>query len=158
SRCDVCADNYFGNPDTPGGSCRQCNCSNNIDISHPGNCDARTGECLKCLLNTEGFNCEICKPNFYGDAVNQNCTECVCNILGTDSKRGPCNRMTGQCPCLPNVVGLSCDQCKDNHWKIASGAGCESCDCDPIGSNSEQCNSVCTLKLPLQLNICSYLL
>lgn len=69
----MCADNYFGNPEIPGGSCRSCNCSNNIDVSRPGNCDIRTGECLQCLFNTEGFNCQICKAGYYGDAVNQEC-------------------------------------------------------------------------------------
>lgn len=73
SRCDVCADNYFGNPDQPGGSCLPCNCSKNVDVSRPGNCDPRTGQCLSCLFDTEGFNCEICKAGFYGDAVNQRC-------------------------------------------------------------------------------------
>lgn len=140
SRCDVCADNYFGNPEEIGGSCRACNCSNNMDISRPGNCDPHTGECLQCLFNTEGFNCERCKANYYGDAINQLCRECVCELLGTDSNAGPCDRITGQCPCLPNVIGRTCDQCLENHWKIASGTGCEPCACDPIGSYSEQCN------------------
>ncbi|XP_021926605.1 laminin subunit beta-1 isoform X2 [Zootermopsis nevadensis] len=139
-RCDVCADNYFGNPERPGGSCRSCNCSNNIDVSRPGNCDIRTGECLQCLFNTEGFNCQICKAGYYGDAVNQECKECTCNLLGTDAEAGPCDRNTGQCSCRPNVIGLNCDQCKENHWKIASGMGCEACDCDPVGSGAEQCN------------------
>ena len=31
-------------------------------------------------------------------------------------------------------------RCKENHWKIASGEGCEACDCDPVGSTSESCN------------------
>lgn len=66
--------------------------------------------------------------------------ECVCDLLGTDQKLGPCNKFTGQCPCLPNVTGQSCNQCEANHWKIASGAGCELCACDPNGSESEQCN------------------
>jgi coxsackievirus/adenovirus receptor len=68
--------------------------------------------------------------------------ECVCNLLGTDNDVEPCDRQTGQCPCLPNVVGLSCDQCKPNHWKIASGTGCEECACDEVGSYSDQCNQV----------------
>ncbi|XP_021960938.1 laminin subunit beta-1 isoform X2 [Folsomia candida] len=139
-RCDACADNYFGNPDVPGGQCRPCSCNNNIDIARPGNCDLKTGECIQCLFNTEGFTCESCKAGFYGDAVNQMCRSCVCDILGTNATSWPCDRSTGQCPCLPNVIGVSCDQCEDNHWKIASGEGCEPCDCDPIGSRSSQCN------------------
>lgn len=139
-RCDVCADNYFGNPDVAGGQCRPCQCNNNIDLSKPGNCDSRTGECVQCLFNTKGFSCESCESGFFGDALNQQCAQCVCNILGTDLSSGPCNPLNGQCPCLPNVEGLSCDACAKNHWKIASGEGCESCDCDPVGSLQEQCN------------------
>ncbi|KAL0267895.1 UNVERIFIED_CONTAM: hypothetical protein PYX00_010038 [Menopon gallinae] len=140
ARCDVCADNYYGDPEFPGGSCQACNCSNNVDITRPGNCDPRTGRCLQCLFNTEGDHCEFCKEGYFGDAINQQCTECVCELLGTNRSVGLCDKNTGQCPCLPNVVGLSCDRCKENHWKIASGEGCEPCDCDPVGSYSEQCN------------------
>lgn len=140
SRCDVCADNYYGNPDVPGGQCQPCSCNNNIDISRPGNCDAKTGECLQCLFNTFGFNCERCQPRFYGDALNQECRACVCNLLGTNQTIGACDHETGQCHCLPNVLGLECDRCAPSHWKIASGQGCEACDCDPIGSYSDQCN------------------
>lgn len=66
--------------------------------------------------------------------------ECVCDLLGSTSK--VCNHTTGQCSCHPNVIGLSCDKCELNHWKIASGNGCEACNCDPVGSLSEQCNQV----------------
>lgn len=65
SRCDVCADNYYGNPEVPGGSCQPCNCSDKIDITRPGNCDPRTGKCLQCLFNTQGDQCEECKDNFF---------------------------------------------------------------------------------------------
>ena len=47
--------------------------------------------------------------------------------------RFACDRVTGLCNCLPNVVGDYCDECKENHWKIASGEGCEACACDPVG-------------------------
>lgn len=66
----------------------------------------------------------------------------MCDFLG--SQTTVCNHTTGQCPCLPNVVGLSCDACKPYHWKIASGNGCEPCNCDSVGSLSEQCNQVRT--------------
>lgn len=68
--------------------------------------------------------------------------ECDCHLLGTNQTLKYCDRYTGQCPCLKNVEGQICDSCIDNHWKIASGEGCERCDCDPIGSESEQCNPV----------------
>ncbi|XP_013782951.1 laminin subunit beta-1-like [Limulus polyphemus] len=139
-RCDRCANNYYGNPNALGGECFKCECNNNIDETVPGNCDANTGECLLCQFNTEGSHCEHCKPGFYGDATRQQCIECVCNKLGTDSTAGTCDRTTGQCPCLPNVLGQVCDECAPNHWKLASGEGCEACDCDPLGSYDPQCN------------------
>ncbi|KAI4494129.1 hypothetical protein M0802_009163 [Mischocyttarus mexicanus] len=139
-RCEKCAENFFGNPEVPGGSCEPCDCSNNTDLSVPGNCDPHTGRCLQCLYNTDGPNCQICAAEFYGDALKQNCQECNCDFLGTDRSAGPCNHRTGQCPCLPHVIGQHCDTCEENHWKIASGQGCDPCECDAIGSVSDKCN------------------
>nr|NP_476618.1 LanB1, isoform A [Drosophila melanogaster]NP_723319.1 LanB1, isoform B [Drosophila melanogaster]P11046.4 RecName: Full=Laminin subunit beta-1; AltName: Full=Laminin B1 chain; Flags: Precursor [Drosophila melanogaster]AAF52563.1 LanB1, isoform A [Drosophila melanogaster]AAN10647.1 LanB1, isoform B [Drosophila melanogaster] len=140
SRCEICADNFFGNPDN-GGTCSKCECSNNVDLYDTGNCDRQTGACLKCLYQTTGDHCELCKDGFFGDALQQNCQQCECDFLGTNNTIAHCDRFTGQCPCLPNVQGVRCDQCAENHWKIASGEGCESCNCDPIGALHEQCNS-----------------
>lgn len=68
--------------------------------------------------------------------------ECDCHLLGTNQTVKFCDRFSGQCPCLANVRGTFCEFCTENHWKIASGEGCEHCQCDPIGSVSEQCNEV----------------
>ena len=68
--------------------------------------------------------------------------ECNCDLLGSRHTDDICDHLSGQCPCLPNVEGRQCDRCATNHWKIASGEGCEHCDCDPVGSLSEQCNQV----------------
>jgi len=139
-RCDICSDNFFGHPELPGGECKPCDCSNNWDSTAEGNCDAHTGKCLKCLFYTEGWNCERCVEGYYGDAVNSQCMECQCDLLGTDQERKACDRETGECNCLPNVVGKYCSECKENHWKIASGEGCIDCACDPVGSTGEQCD------------------
>lgn len=68
--------------------------------------------------------------------------ECICNELGVDPQGGNCDRVTGQCPCLPNVIGQRCDGCAVNHWNLASGQGCQACDCDPEGSLAAQCYEV----------------
>lgn len=72
-KCDVCDDNYYGNPDKPGGTCEQCQCNNNVDLGRSGNCDARSGKCLQCLYETDGDHCEYCKDGYYGDALRQDC-------------------------------------------------------------------------------------
>ena len=87
TRCDICADNFHGDPELPTGSCKPCDCSSNWNSLDTGNCDPHTGQCLKCLFDTEGFNCERCVEGFFGDAINDHCRECTCNVLGTDPNR-----------------------------------------------------------------------
>ncbi|KAJ2950704.1 hypothetical protein O0L34_g8964 [Tuta absoluta] len=136
--CDVCADNYYGDPLK--GTCEKCDCSENTDVTKPGNCDPYTGDCLKCLHNTAGPHCEICEEGYFGDALEKSCFKCNCSVLGTNFTQGHCDGITGQCFCFPNVIGVNCDQCAENHWRIARGTGCDPCGCDPIGSVSPQCN------------------
>lgn len=72
--CNICDNNYYGNPEVPGGECQLCNCNGNTNPRAPGNCDSRTGQCLQCLYDTAGDNCEVCAPNYYGDALLRTCT------------------------------------------------------------------------------------
>ncbi|KAK1158494.1 laminin subunit beta-2-like isoform X1 [Acipenser oxyrinchus oxyrinchus] len=145
-RCDECAPGFYGNPLQPGGRCQPCQCNNNIDISDMNACDRRTGQCKKCLYNTEGPNCGLCHPGYYGDATRRNCRKCTCNFLGTDrsqcSSRDQCecDRSSGQCQCLPNVIGQNCDHCVANYWNLGSGNGCDPCGCDPNNAVSPTCN------------------
>lgn len=136
--CDVCADNYYGDPIT--GTCEKCECNDNIDITKPGNCDPYTGKCLQCTHNTAGDHCEVCQEGYFGDAKEKACYKCNCSVLGTNFTLGNCDGITGQCPCFNHVMGINCDQCTENHWRIAIGTGCDPCDCDPVGSKSPQCN------------------
>ncbi|XP_052780094.1 laminin subunit beta-1-like [Mya arenaria] len=138
--CGVCDENYFGNPQEDNGTCGMCECSGNIDPDDIGNCDHETGECLKCLFNTEGFNCEKCEAGYYGDALTQNCIECVCNPIGTNKSAGDCDRVSGQCPCLPNVVGQKCDMSAPGFWNMTEKIGAITCACDPDGSFGFECN------------------
>lgn len=145
TRCEDCASGYFGNPSEVGGACQPCHCHHNIDMTDPGACDKETGRCLKCLYHTEGEHCQHCRLGYYGDALQQDCRKCVCNYLGTvqehcNGSDCQCDKTTGQCLCLPNVIGQNCDRCAPNTWQLASGNGCEPCSCDAAHSFGPSCN------------------
>lgn len=72
-RCDKCDILNYGNPLEVRGSCKMCNCNNNVDSKNPNSCDSRTGECHNCLYNTYGSNCETCKPGYSGNALAHDC-------------------------------------------------------------------------------------
>ncbi|XP_063304153.1 laminin subunit beta-4 [Pelobates fuscus] len=146
--CKQCPVGYFGNVES-GDFCLPCQCNNNTDITDPESCDKLTGECLKCLHNTYGVNCESCLPGFFGSAIFKNCTSCDCNPLGTNAETCSiyeevgecvCDKTTGQCPCLPNVIGKKCDKCAVGSWSLTVGKGCELCDCNKNNSYGQQCN------------------
>ncbi|BFZ20658.1 hypothetical protein BsWGS_23697 [Bradybaena similaris] len=142
--CELCLDGYYGDPSGHftgrASSCRPCTCSGNIDSNAVGNCNSTTGECLKCIRNTGGFFCDQCLPNFYNNSAGV-CTACNCYHSGTVSQPGTsgCDQRTGQCLCLPNVIGRQCEMCQQGYWDIASGVGCSPCECSTIGSLNYTC-------------------
>nr|DBA31295.1 TPA: hypothetical protein GDO54_007168 [Pyxicephalus adspersus] len=146
--CNECPAGFYGNVEE-GEQCLPCQCNNNIDITDPEACDKITGECLKCLNNTYGPMCQSCLPGFFGSGCHQNCTSCICNSMGTKAENCSiyeevgecvCDRITGQCPCLPNVVGIRCDTCAPGFWNFSSGRGCQPCNCYLNNSIGNQCN------------------
>ncbi|XP_078121300.1 laminin subunit gamma-1 [Sander vitreus] len=146
-RCELCDDGFFGDPlgqSGPVRACRACKCSDNIDPNAVGNCNRETGECLKCIHNTDGFFCDRCMEGFYGNALAANiadkCKPCSCSPLGTVGRQTGCSQVTGQCPCLPNVAERDCSACQPGFFNLQSAAGCERCNCNPIGSTNGQCD------------------
>ena len=82
--------------------------------------------------------------------------ECVCNSNGTDPGLiDTCNHETGQCKCLPNVIGTQCDKCADGFWDLGSGEGCKKCDCCGEGSTQATCSEVNKLENDLNCKIVS---
>ncbi|XP_074124432.1 laminin subunit beta-4 isoform X1 [Sminthopsis crassicaudata] len=146
-QCDECSSGFYGNPRISGDLCLPCACNNNIDRTDPASCSRVTGECLKCLYNTHGPNCQFCKPGYFGSALTQNCRKCTCNPSGvnhttcaTGDTECLCDPTTGSCPCLPNVIGLTCDQCAEGYWNLVPRRGCQICECDPQHSISTHCD------------------
>ncbi|XP_069094728.1 laminin subunit beta-3 [Pleurodeles waltl] len=142
--CEVCKANYYRNTLRDIGhrdACVSCDCDPEGGIGG-GNCEPPAGRCL-CKENTDGERCDRCKVGFYklSGENPQGCTRCPCNPRGTRPNI-PCDPETGRCVCLPNVIGPACDQCASNHWNLASGLGCQTCNCDPQNSYSGQCNQV----------------
>lgn len=82
-QCEECSAGFYGNPRISGAPCRPCACNNNIDVTDPESCSRRTGECLKCLHNTQGPNCQLCKPGHFGSAHNQTCRSKSARSWGT---------------------------------------------------------------------------
>uniref|UniRef100_A0AAY5F267 Laminin subunit gamma-1 n=1 Tax=Electrophorus electricus TaxID=8005 RepID=A0AAY5F267_ELEEL len=146
-RCELCDDGFFGDPLGTTGTaraCRACKCSDNIDPNAVGNCDRETGECLKCIYNTDGFFCDRCKEGFYGHALAASpadkCKACSCSPYGTVDRQTTCMQVTGQCQCLPHVIDRDCSACEPGFYNLRSSQGCERCNCNPIGSTNGQCD------------------
>ncbi|KFD50645.1 hypothetical protein M513_08452 [Trichuris suis] len=92
-RCERCATGWYGEPYHFGNKCQRCFCNDNNDLSVENACDSRSGRCLFCMNNTDGFYCDECSPWFYGDAKDgKNCTD------------GEIPKLTS--PSFPSALGL----------------------------------------------------
>ncbi|NXQ84474.1 LAMC2 protein, partial [Nyctibius grandis] len=108
--CEYCADGYFGDP-AASRPCQLCQCNGNVEPNAVGNCDRRTGECLKCIYNTAGFYCDRCKDGFFGNPLAPDpadkCRACACDLAGAEPLK--CGS-DGSCICKPGFEGPSCEE------------------------------------------------
>ncbi|XP_046574379.1 LOW QUALITY PROTEIN: laminin-like protein epi-1 [Haliotis rubra] len=131
------------------GVCVPCTCNN-----HASTCDPNTGDCLNCLHQTTGANCEMCMPGYYGNATAGNpndCSQCPCydpRVVNTSCTN---NGSVIKCFCNQEYTGDHCDMCKPFHYGEPSTPGtgrCTACDCnnrtdicDPIKGICHGCDS-----------------
>eukprot|EP01137_Pigoraptor_chileana_P036332 Opistho-2@31748 len=155
--CENCKPGYFSN--TGNGknsvSCTQCSCNGHKPAGVVGTfeeCDVLGGNCdmddSKCIDNTEGHNCQCCKPGFFRDSNDATlpCKPCACNGHGDatatwDFKNGcgvqaaECNPIGGVCACkvADHVHGDHCESCNVGYWNAAGdskdGKTCTACFC-----------------------------
>ena len=102
-----------------------------------------------CLL-TVLLKCTWFKTNVYSMLKRDPCfrvlflpllsvVACACNHDGSNGTT--CHQVTGECECLPNVVGLKCDRCAADTYDFGSDFGCTPCNCHSNGAMNQQCNA-----------------
>ena len=119
----MCADGFYGDPlrNIP---CQACQCNGNIDRNAVGNCNRTTGECLKCIYNTNEFNCQSCRPGHYGNPLSPNQSDkCKVCVRGRERERfSSCNWHHGNLICS-RYVGLP----SADIWFLFLLFACETC-------------------------------
>uniref|UniRef100_A0A1I8H8U3 Laminin subunit beta-1 n=1 Tax=Macrostomum lignano TaxID=282301 RepID=A0A1I8H8U3_9PLAT len=76
---------------------------------------------------------------------------CACSAGGTAGQGDDggtqffdCEKLGGQCACLPNVIRRTCSECAPDHYGFGRfpNEGCKACNCSELGSSSTQCDIV----------------
>ncbi|CAH1240507.1 HSPG2 [Branchiostoma lanceolatum] len=118
---------------------QDCSCNN-----HAYGCDA-SGVCQNCQHNTEGPNCDRCRPGFYGDPTRGNaddCLECPCPLSIPSNQFSPTcfldiDRQPTCDACPPGYTGRRCERCDSGYTGNPSIPGDS---CRPVQENNCQCN------------------
>ncbi|XP_069730950.1 basement membrane-specific heparan sulfate proteoglycan core protein isoform X7 [Phaenicophaeus curvirostris] len=123
------------------GTCSGCGCH-----GHSNTCDPSFGHCLNCQHNTEGPQCEKCKPGFFGDATKGTATAChPCPCPYTE----PSRRFSESCfmdtdgqatcdACAPGYAGRRCERCAPGYEGDPIQPGGK---CTPIGQELVKCDA-----------------
>ncbi|KAB0790802.1 hypothetical protein PPYR_15312 [Photinus pyralis] len=133
--------------------CEPCNCFGHstdctydpevdrqrLSIDIHGNYDGG-GVCENCRENTQGINCNECKPTYYRPHAkfwNETdvCQPCDCNFFYST---GNCKEGTGQCECRKEYTPPRCDSCRFGYYNYPD---CKPCDCYLNGTETSQCEA-----------------
>lgn len=130
----------------------RCKCNGHASECYTPDGQESDREVCRCQHNTSGVDCEKCLP-MYNDkpwaratssSANQ-CQRCECNnkadSCSFDQDLYQRTGRGGRCvDCRDNTDGPHCERCKDNHYLRSSDGRCTPCDCDPVGSDTLQCD------------------
>lgn len=107
--CDTCQKGHY----SLHSGCLPCDCNINgtlnelTDLCHPV-----TGQCECKAFVDSAKSCDQCAFGYHS-MQRENAFGCVACDCHPGSSRGhDCDRVTGECDCLPNIEGKRCDQIK----------------------------------------------
>uniref|UniRef100_A0A8C0GZ38 Netrin 3 n=1 Tax=Chelonoidis abingdonii TaxID=106734 RepID=A0A8C0GZ38_CHEAB len=131
-------------------------------------CNGHASRCMKdkegklvcdCKHNTEGPECDRCKPFHYdrpwqrANAREANeCLACNCNLharrcrFNMELYKLSGRKSGGVClNCRHNTAGRHCHYCKEGFYRdmsksITDRKACKACDCHPVGAAGKTCN------------------
>ncbi|KAJ8973563.1 hypothetical protein NQ317_009587 [Molorchus minor] len=98
------------------------------------------GVCQNCQHNTEGINCNKCKPKYYRPYAKQwneidVCAECHCNYFYST---GNCAEGSGRCECRKEFTPPDCNSCSFGYYDYPN---CKPCECYMNGTINLQCSA-----------------
>ncbi|XP_072016852.1 laminin subunit beta-2-like [Amphiura filiformis] len=162
-KCEMCIDHYYRNPNYTGPGrndgntcedalapepcsryCWSCGCSRTGTV-RGSVCNETDGQC-ECKTHVTGRKCDECKDTYYNlqSSNPAGCQECQCSIVGSLGSTNFCDKSSGQCICKTNVMGDTCNMCKDGTYNldVNNPDGCTVCECDKGGSINGQCSGL----------------
>ncbi|XP_024915374.1 basement membrane-specific heparan sulfate proteoglycan core protein isoform X3 [Cynoglossus semilaevis] len=150
--CHLCAAGFERKPGQFLGTCAGCNCN-----GHASACDPVNGHCLSCQHNTEGPQCDKCRPGYFGDPSrgrSDDCKPCPCPYYETSRRfSDTCFLDVDQQPtcdaCRPGYTGRRCEKCAPGYHgnPLLPSGKCipnQSSTCDKRGTSSS--SSPCSCK------------
>ena len=135
--CAECAEGYYGDATigTGNADCQPCNCDPEGSVSQQCNSNGRCS----------------CKPGVTGDKCGTEASENEGKVYSYQIKQEQCALDSDELKLT--IFHLVLDDCKPNHFismvsNDTEHPVCKPCNCDPIGSESQQCNlnGKCTCK------------
>ncbi|XP_066250557.1 laminin subunit alpha isoform X1 [Euwallacea similis] len=106
------------------------------------------GVCLNCRHNTEGINCNKCRPTFYRPLYKSWNETDVCYPCQCDQPNltGNCAEGSGKCECRKEFSPPDCTSCSFGHFGFPD---CRPCECFINGTFNQQCSKddgICNCK------------
>ncbi|RVE52213.1 hypothetical protein evm_003132 [Chilo suppressalis] len=135
-------------------ACEPCNCHNHTtECEYDASVDEQHqsldihgryeggGVCKNCQHNTEGINCNKCRPTFYRPYGKKWGEIDVCRPCDCDPhfSTGNCEEETGRCECRPEFNPPYCDSCAYGYFDYPD---CKPCTCNLNGTDGSHCTPV----------------